>query len=278
MADHNPTELLQTEIFIVGLGAVGISQVTPEVDAALRSSKVVFVVDNNPGVDEYLHSVCPRVENLMGAYRLGENRLGAYDRMATAVLEAAIDTPPVTFAVYGHPRLYVYPSQEIIEVASHLGLQCRVLPGISTVDVILCDLGLDPGLHGLQMYEASDAMVRGRPLQPDVPCLLLQVGSLETGISTLEPSRPERFERFQRYLSSFYDDSHIISVLSVATVPGQKARIVSFPLRRMVHNAGQFTIETTLYIPPARLRPIVYAELLRDMQSPDHLKNIVVAK
>ena len=56
-----------------------------------------------------------------------------------------------------------------------------MLAGVSSLDTMFIDLDLDPAYDGLQMYEATDLLVKQRPLQPDVPCLLWQVGAVRVG-------------------------------------------------------------------------------------------------
>jgi uncharacterized protein YabN with tetrapyrrole methylase and pyrophosphatase domain len=265
------------DIYVVGLGAVGVSQITREAEQAIGRSRTVYFVDNALGVAEHLSTLCANAVDLMSCYRRNERRAAAYDRMVTMVIAGALEAPPVTFAVYGHPSVYVYPTRQILEAAGLLDLRCQMLPGISTVDAIFCELGLDPGLHGLQMYEANDAICRSRPLQPDVPCLLLQVGTLETGLASAAKSRPERLDRLARYLSQFYPESHTVAIVTLATCRIFRSRIVSFALGEMREHAQEFTLEATLYIPPVRLRPVVYTEFVADMERPSHLETLTLS-
>src|SRR6185503_5646213 len=98
---------------------------------------------------------------------------------------------------------------------SLLKLRVHVAPGISIFDTLLVDLGLDPGLTGMQMYEATGLLVENRPLQPDVPCLLLQVDAVESALFTRKPSSEKRFLRLQKHLLKFYPPTHpLVSVYS----------------------------------------------------------------
>ena len=124
--------------------------------------------------------------------------------MAIRVVEAALDHPPVTFAIHGHPLIAVHPPFLVLEMANALGLRVEVLPGISAIDTLLADLRIDPVVHGVQMYEATDLLLRRRPLQNDVPAIIWQVGTLETGLHSQRVSRPERFARFLAHLRQYY--------------------------------------------------------------------------
>jgi precorrin-3B methylase len=80
--------------------------------------------------------------------------------MAAEVVSAALSTPPVCLAAYGHPWVYCYPTTLIHYAAPLLHLHVEVFPGISSFDTLLVDLGTDIAFDGMQMYEASDLLLR----------------------------------------------------------------------------------------------------------------------
>ena len=92
--------------------------------------------------------------------------------MAAAVVNAALDHPPVTFALYGHPLVFSYPPFLVREMAKYLELKVKLVPGISAMDCMFADLAIDPSMSGIQIYEATDVLIRKRPLQNDVPALI----------------------------------------------------------------------------------------------------------
>jgi uncharacterized protein YabN with tetrapyrrole methylase and pyrophosphatase domain len=266
------------DISIVGLGMVAVRQVTREVEAALRRSREILYLDHGFGVREYLEGLCPHVTDLYPlSYRDNEPRLDAYDRMSAAVLCTALDHAPVTFAIYGHPTVYVYPTRQITRAASYLGLSVEVLPGISSLDTMLIDLGLDPGLDGLQMYEATEALLRERPLQSDVPCLLWQVGVVESSLYSRAQSSPERFRRLQRYLLRYYPAAHRVQVVYTSGHPLVHSEVASCSIDELPEHLAIASPVATLYIPPAEVRAIVNPELADKLTSVDHLGQLTFA-
>src|SRR4051812_20143998 len=117
------------DIYIVGLGIVSVHQITHEAEAAIQRSREVLYVANGFGLAEYLSLLCSQVTDLSTAYQEGEDRMDAYNMMTAKVIEAALDHPPVTFALYGHPLVFAWPPFQILRVASLLGLRTKVLPG-----------------------------------------------------------------------------------------------------------------------------------------------------
>lgn len=264
------------EIYICGLGIQSVWHLTRETEAAFRRSKEILYLPAGYGVDEYLAQMAPRTTNLHRiAYREGVSRLRAYDAMTAAVLDAAIDHPPVSFAVYGHPLVYAYPPQQILAAAPFLNLRVRVLPAISSLDTMLVDLNLDPAMQGMQMYEATELLVRRRPLQPDVPCLIWQVGAVETSLYSEHKSAPGRFTRIRSYLLQYYPPDHEVVAVYSSTHPLVQSRMDRFALGDIEHRADELHQGLTLYLPPVEMRLIADEELMEILDSADHLASIV---
>jgi len=264
-----------TSIYIAGLGLQTVSQITLEVEAAIRSSREVFFVDTGVATLRYIEALCARVTPLYEeSYSIDRPRVSAYEHMAARVVDAALDHPPVTFALHGHPLIASHPPFLVLELAHALNLEVAVLPGISAIDTILADLRLDPVVHGIQMYEATDMLLRRRPLQPDVPAVVWQIGPIETCLHSMRVSLPERFTRFVAYLRQYYPARHEVAAIYSSPHPILKPEILRFPLEDMGQYAKHIHSGFTLYIPPAAARPIQDHDLLTKLYSVEHLRSI----
>lgn len=263
------------DITIAGLGMVAVNQVTPEVTAVLRRSREILYLDHGFGVRPFLEDLCPAVTDLYPiGYRTDEPRIKAYDRMSATVLDAALDHAPVTFAIYGHPKVYVYPTAQIKAAAVHLDLTVDVLPGISSLDTMLIDLDLDPGLDGLLMYEATDLLLRRRPLLPDVPCLLWQVGAVESSLYSQDANRPERFARLQRYLLDYYPPDHRVKIVHSAGHRLLRSSVRELALSELPRVLAEASPVATLYLPCVQVRGIGDDALRDALESTAHLRSI----
>jgi uncharacterized protein YabN with tetrapyrrole methylase and pyrophosphatase domain len=262
------------DIYVVGLGIKAIQHITREAEDAMRRSTSILYVDAGFGVEEYLQTLCPNTRCLLDHYQEMGDRRRTYRGMAAEVLDAALDDPPVCFATYGHPGIYVYPTRLITDGAAALGMAVQVMPGISALDAIITDLKLDPGPQGLQMYEATDVLARTRPLQPDVPCLLWQVGALESALYSAKRGNPQRFLRLQRYLLRTYPEDHLVTMISSSTYQLLEPSMDTFPLSELAERVAQASQSGTLYIPAVGDRRVRDTELLRDVYDPEHLKKI----
>lgn len=276
MTDNGPRR--SPDIFVIGTGIVAVRQLTHEVERALAGVNEILFLDHGLGVKEHFETICSVVTDLYPtSYREDEQRVRAYDRMTAAVLTAALDHPPVAFAVYGHPKIYVYPTIQISEAAKLLGLRVEVLPGISSLDTILIDLGLDPGIDGLQMYEATDLLLRDRPLQPDVPCLLWQIGPIESSLYSRRRSSPDRFLRLQLHLLRFYPEAHEVTAVQSSGHPLVGPEVTKCAIRDLPEVLPHVSPVATLYVPALARRTVANDELVDALTSVAHLESITAS-
>lgn len=267
---------MTVDVAILGLGVAAVpDQVTVETERILRSVNEILFVDGGVGTRTWLETLGPKVTDLFtGTYHSTESRFSAYDHMAARTVEAALDHGPVAFAMQGHALVYAYAPFLIRDLGEALGLTVRVWPGISSMACLFADLFFDPSVDGLQMYEATDLLLRARPLQPDVPLLVWQIGNLETRLHTRRPSRPERFDRFKAHLLRYYPPDHPIVAYFAPPFPLMEPTIRWFPLKDVGEHAEALHAGITLYVPPVGRRTIQDLELLALADDPEHLARI----
>ncbi len=263
------------DIWIAGLGIATAGQITSEVEQAIRSSREVLYLDTGIATRAVLESLCPRVTSLYDdTYSEDRPRQDGYARIADRVLQAARDHAPVTLAIHGHPLVAATAPFLVMEQARKTGLRVRVLPGVSAIDTVFADLRVDPVVHGMQMYEATDLLLRRRPLQADVPALIWQIGPIETCLHTMRVSNAARYQRLITHLSLFYPPRHEVAAVYCSPHALLPPKILRFAIEDMGKHAGEIHHGFSLYIPPAASRPIEDYDLLGKLNSPEHLRNI----
>lgn len=263
---------MTADISIVGLGVCNVDHITRQVERAVGRAREVLYVDTGPATRAWLAGRCSALTDLYAeSYRVGGVRADAYRHMAVRTVEAALDHAPVCFAMFGHPTVGAQAPSLIASMARELSLTVEVLPGVSAMAALFADLLLDPCARGLQMYEATDLLLRARPLQPDVPALIWQVGNLETRLHTDRASRPERFDRFVRHLRATYPADHEITLYFASPHPMMRAQVPRVRLADLRAHAHRLHHGVTLYIPPVGIRPIADPHLAAVVDDPEHL-------
>ncbi|MEO0388570.1 MAG: SAM-dependent methyltransferase [Pseudomonadota bacterium] len=263
------------EIYLAGLGIRSVAQVTRETEAALRLCREILFLDTGLATEAWLSSLGPQVTALYGeSYAETGARRSAYHHMAARVVAAALDHPPVAFAVHGHPIVGVMAPQLIAHAARPLGLEVEVLPAVSTLDCLFADLLFDPVAEGLQMFEATDMLLRRRPVQTDLALILWQVGTVESCLHTQNAPRPERFLRLRDYLLQFYPRDHPATAVFASPHPLLPAETDTFPLQALSDMAERLHPGITLFIGPVGRRPVTDTALLALLENVEHLRRI----
>jgi len=253
------------DIGIVGTGIVGAHQLTREAEEVIRRCARTFVIDSGYGIPEYLETLSPNVTELGTLYEPGKDRLPTYRRMAAAVVAAAVEDAPVCLATYGHPWVYCYPTTLITRAAPLLGLHVEVFAGVSSFDTLLVDLGTDIALHGVQMYEATDLLLRRRPIQSDVTCIIWQPTVVGDPTYPAGPYTIEQFRPLQDYLLRFYPPEHEVSIVTTKTHPLARSVVQRLQLGELATELERAPKVGTLYVPPFGERAVEDDDLLEVM-------------
>ena len=163
-------------LLVVGTGFQPVGDLTVAAEAAIQGADVVCYLVSNPLMGQWIEKAAPVAVNLHACYEDDQPRIVAYQRMVDTIMGHVRAGKRVCAAFYGHPGVFVYPSQFAIRAARSEGLSARMLPGISAEDYLYADLGLDPGILGCQTYEATDLIIRHRQFDVHSLVIIWQVG------------------------------------------------------------------------------------------------------
>ena len=92
------------------------------------------------------------------------------------MVQSVRDGLRVVGVFYGHPGVFTLPSRRAIAIAQSEGYSARMLPGVSSEDCLFADLLVDPCIPGAQSVEATDILLRERPLLTSSHVIIWQVG------------------------------------------------------------------------------------------------------
>ena len=164
----------------------------------------------------------------------------------------------------------------VLELARALK-DTKVLPGISALDTIFADLQLDPVVHGIQMYEATDLLLRRRPLHNDVPAVIWQIGPLETALhSQRSPHALNDSPASSSTSRALLSCGTRVAAIYCSPHPIVPPHILRFAIEDMGDHAAEIHTGFMLYIPPSAGRPVVDRELATQLYSIEHLGKITL--
>lgn len=163
------------ELLIVGSG-ICVADLTSEVRNEIKHADTVFYCVYDPLTKIYISSMRPDAMDLSAFYKEGVDRYYTYIQMAEAMLHEVRMGRRVLAIYYGHPGIFAAPTHRAIRVARHEGYSAKMRPGISALDHLVADLGIDPALPGMLNYEATDMLLQQRRIDPSLHVVIWQVG------------------------------------------------------------------------------------------------------
>lgn len=240
---------------VVGVGINGPPQTTLEaVDAIKRADRVFYVVPD-PVTRCWIQALNPSSSTLDDLYAEGKDRRVTYREMVERLDASVAAGQNVCAVFYGHPGVLVNAAHWAVNRVRRNGYRARMTPGISAEACLFADLGLNPGDHGLQSYEATDFLASRRRIDPTANLILWQVGVLgEASVRKNMRGRPERLLRLSNRLERQYPATHIVVLYEAPTFAAGLPivrRVALAKLPRCRVGAG-----ATLYVPPLRQRPL----------------------
>jgi siroheme synthase len=237
-----------TDLYVLGTGINSPLHLTLETRQAISRCRKLFVLHASTYLVETLRSGGSEVVDLASFYEGATLRRDVYRAIAEHLVAEAKKATPIGFVVHGHPMFLVSATELVLELAASGGVRARVLPGVSSFDTLLCDLGLDLG-YGVQLFDTSTMLDQGWVPNPDVPLLLFQLAT------TKEPAvvRGHRtggvLKPVMQLLIPLYGPSHTVTLVSSAAGLLDRSEVVAMPLDRLAHSDVDLTNRPTLYVP-----------------------------
>ena len=232
-------------LVVVGTG-IGFARITLEARAAIAAAEDVLYLVPDAVSEAALLELSPQARSLAGLYEEGVSRRVAYEHMVEAILTPVRAGRRVCAAFYGHPGVFVLPSHEAIRRARAEGFAAEMLPGVSSEDCLVADLGVDPAASGWQSYEATKFLERRPAVEPGAALVLWQIGVVGSAKHTAEPVSPG-LDALVDALLALYPADHEVVVYEASSYPGIAPLVRPVRLERL---AAAVTPASTLYVPP----------------------------
>ena len=234
-------------LVFVGTGIQLAGQITAIGKSHIEHADKVFGVLPDGFADRWITQLNASFESLQGLYAPGKSRRETYREMVDKILASVRQGNNVCCALYGHPGVFAFISNEAIRIAREEGFEAHMEPGISAEDCLYADLGIDPGQSGCQQLEASQFMFYQKPLDPSALVILWQIGIAgEHTLKKLE-TRPEWLQALVEKLGKYYDADQEIILYEAPFLPISKPRIDRLALNDLP--SADLSSITTMVIP-----------------------------
>jgi precorrin-3B methylase len=234
---------------VVGTGHRIAGQITVESQFIIRRADWLFFLVDEDLTALWLRELNPAAESLRPFYVRGRSGVAASYAMVECILSAVRRGAHVCAAFSGHPGVYVRPASDAVLRARSEGFPARMYPGISAVDCMFADLGVDPATHGCSIFEATDFLVCRRRFDPRRSLVLLQAGAIGvTQYVTRSVSRAHRLSVLARVLQRSFSPRHEVIIYDSVALPPFAPVLQRVTLRRLAEARVNFL--STIYVPP----------------------------
>lgn len=239
------------ELVILGSGieAVGF---TSSDELRIREADHVFYCVADPATSVWLKNLRPDALDLYVLYSNTKVRYTTYMQMTEAMLYYVRKGKRVATIFYGHPGVFVLSTHRAVQIARREGHNATMRAGISALDTLCADLGVDPSQPGLLTLEATEMLVRRRRLDRGLHVVLWQVGLIgELGFRR-QGCLNSRFSILLDYLEEIYGpDQEIVNYIG-SRYPGVEPVIERHTIASLRHPEAQANVTgiSTFYIPP----------------------------
>lgn len=242
---------MQRGSLIVASAGIGIGQCTVEARSAIEDADIVLSVMGDPFLQQWVAALNPKTRSLQSHYGSQPNRRAAYSAMVDEILVHVRAGLNVCAVFYGHAGVYVTPSHEAIAQARAEGFDAIMLPGVSADACLVADLGVDPGAHGFQSYEAH-AFFRRRPrFDTSAALVLWQLAVLgDDAFTRLKPDY-EAVAALATLLCEHYPVDHRVAIYAASTLPVLTASVQQTELALLA--TARIDQSSTLYVPALAL-------------------------
>ncbi|KAE8156100.1 hypothetical protein BDV40DRAFT_91922 [Aspergillus tamarii] len=245
-------------LIIIGSGLKCIVQFTLEAIAALERADKVFYCVADPATEGFIKEKNKSAVDLYQYYANGRLRYETYILMAEVIMEAVRAGQSVVGVFYGHAGNFVSPSRRAIAIAKSEGYSAKMLPGISAEDCLFADLLIDPSYPGAQTVEATDLLIRSRPILTSSHVIIYQVGVLGQLGFEFGGIKNDKFNHLVQRLLQEYGEGHPVINYKAAISPFSSPTIQRYIISELSNPEVQKTVDacSTFYIPPKALLPI----------------------
>jgi len=233
---------------IVGLGYNVSGQVTPETRSVMTGADRLFYLVTDPAMAAWVRSLDPTATSLHDCYQPGKSGMAASDAMVERIVTPLVEGATVCAAFSGNPAIAMHTTHEALRRARERGIPAHMYPAVSFEDCLIADLGVDPGQLGRMMYEATDFVLRPRPLDVTAALVLLQVGAIgERTYREGAGSNRTGVRLLQEVLERTYPGDHEVTLYRMAQLPIADATVQRLPLSRLAES--DVHVNSTLYVP-----------------------------
>ena len=198
--------------------------------------------------NEYLNRFQAELIDLWPLYSSIES-FEVYDKIKDIVLKSALEVD-TAFLTYGHPLIYVDTSHQLLKEAKKYRLETKVICGISSIDILIERLKIEPADPGLQIIDATTLIHKHLEPNPKLSTLLMQIGCFQADRLHLSyVGRADTYRLLTEYLLNYYSAEQPIELIAASYLDDYADLHIHAKLKELPFLYEELNAGMTMYIP-----------------------------
>jgi len=238
-------------LYIIGRGIDPSLHLTLEGIQALQSSEVVYGIEPEKNIWFDLKNKYnfPDVTDITHLYQCGSTDKTNYLNFIDFVEEKFNHHKQIALLIAGHPRLGVTFAQ-IIRKEINDNINIRFISNVSSFDIMINDLALDPLEQGSCLLDANRLLLFNYQLETSLNYFIYHICSVGTQkLNFDDTTRDNNIKYLQDYLLRFYAPTKKIFFCKASNGPQDPGSYQSIELAQFVEHAQKIDFGTSLFIP-----------------------------
>jgi hypothetical protein len=233
---------------------MSVGQITFETQGWIEQADLVVYCVADPATEDWIRRHSKDSRDLYALYGNHKPRIDTYNDMIDEMVMPVREGKTVCGVFYGHPGVFVHPGHKAIGILRAEGYRAQMLPGISALDTLFADLGVDPSVVGCVTYEATDMLLRNRPLIRESHAIVWQIGCVGDFGFNFGGYENRHLRVLVDFLEQAYSPEQIVTHYQGSQYPVCPPQIERLPLAELAD--ARVTGISTLYIPPVQKQPV----------------------
>lgn len=259
---------MKKQISIIGRGMDPKKHLTLEAIDHLKNADVILGIESEVEswreiTDTFQLKTIKVIENL---YQNGAKDIDNYQAFINLIEKLTFQYDRIALLIAGHPRLGVTFAKLISDKDSLKSINIFYTVGISSFDVMINDLALDPLEEGTAILDANRILLFNLPIIPSINQFIYHICSVGTCLTNHQnAAQNNHIELLQQYLLKFYKSDKIITLCKASLGKSLQSDYINIQLKDFFKNLEKIDFATSLFI-PAELPSSInkdYLKLLR---------------
>ncbi|WP_374079187.1 SAM-dependent methyltransferase [Bdellovibrio bacteriovorus] len=238
-------------ITVIGRGLDPAKHLTLEALRALKNADIVLGIE--PEKESWLKLQAefnlPEIKDIGFLYKNGAKDFDNYNSFVSYIFSTSEQHDNVVLLVAGHPRLGVTFAQ-MLSKNKDFSQDVRFIEGISSFDVMLNDLAIDPLEKGTSILDVNRLLLFQYQLENSVNYFLYHVCSVGTDkVHFQDATQDNSLSLLQAYLEKYFDRSKTIYLCKASNGQEHQAEYIPVLLGELAQNLSLIDFGTTLFVP-----------------------------